>query len=229
MSDEEARENSALVEAASHNDVDTNIPKKSYVQLLNVWPGKSKHAVRTVLKCYLHMAESLTSPGIVFALLCASIVLGITPFSTNVLTLKGCAIGLSLTYNNVLENVYGWPAENVGLINVCPMKTPTLTNVSDRYYPSMFARNGICRLLGRQDHSLVGETQQRRAYSRTSLDTSYLPRYNRIRCSPPLWLHGGQFDWEFDLVGTIYGLEYLPIHLCLDAHYYDDVCGRGVA
>ena len=80
MSDEEARENLALVEAASHNDVDTNIPKKSYVQLLNVWPGKSKHAVRTVLKCYLHMAESLTSPGIVFALLCASIVLGTVPF-----------------------------------------------------------------------------------------------------------------------------------------------------
>ena len=80
MSDEEARENLALVEAASHSDVDYNIPKKSYVQLLNVWPGKSKHAVRTVLKCYLHMAESLTSPGIVFALLCASIVLGTTPF-----------------------------------------------------------------------------------------------------------------------------------------------------
>ena len=125
MSDEEARENLALVEAQSHHDVDANVPKKSYVQLLSVWPGKSKHAVRTVLKCYLHMAESLTSPGIVFSLLCASIVLG-TPRPNNYSDFKGCAIGLSLTYNSVLVNVYRWPAENVGLINVSPLKYTSL-------------------------------------------------------------------------------------------------------
>lgn len=51
------------------------------------------------------MAFSLTSLGIVYAALLSATVLG-------------CAIAISLTYNVVLEEYYGLPAQNVGLINV---------------------------------------------------------------------------------------------------------------
>ena len=51
------------------------------------------------------MLQSLCSPGIIYAILSSSVALR-------------CAVGMSLTYNTLLMQNYGWKAENVGLINV---------------------------------------------------------------------------------------------------------------
>jgi hypothetical protein len=56
-------------------------------------------------RSWLHMAQSLSSPGILYAVLTSSIALG-------------CGVGMSLTYNGVLVQDYGWAAQDVGLINV---------------------------------------------------------------------------------------------------------------
>ena len=103
LAEEELRDNLNLVE--SSHQLDANTPKKTYLQSLSLWSGKSPRAIRTILTCYLQMVESLTSPGVVFALLCAAIVLG-------------CSVGMSLTYNTVLTTVYSWAAIDVGLINI---------------------------------------------------------------------------------------------------------------
>lgn len=79
--------------------------KKSYPEMLKPWSGVSKDPIMIVLKCWLNMVRSLSSPGILYSLLLSAVVLG-------------CAIAISLTYNTVLEEDYGWPAENIGLINI---------------------------------------------------------------------------------------------------------------
>ena len=101
LSDAEAQEH--LAELEEHEDP-SNIPRKTYRQLINPWSGTTPNG-RRVVRAYIHMAEAFTSPGLIYALLVATIVLG-------------CAIGISLTYNAVLQENYGWPAANIGLINV---------------------------------------------------------------------------------------------------------------
>lgn len=90
-------------------DVNSNIPdearpKKSYTQMLALWQTPAKNPIQTVLITWFHMFEAFTSPGILYATLLASVVLG-------------CSIGMSLTYDTVLQG-YGWPAKNVGLVNL---------------------------------------------------------------------------------------------------------------
>ncbi|RDW84249.1 hypothetical protein BP6252_01839 [Coleophoma cylindrospora] len=80
-------------------------PKKTYSQMLRPWSGTATRPGRLIIMSWIHMAESFTSPGILYAVLLSSITLG-------------CTVGVSLTYNTVLENNYGWPAKNVGLINI---------------------------------------------------------------------------------------------------------------
>lgn len=103
MSDEEAQAYST--ELTQIETTSTQPAKKTYLQMLHPWSGAVENPGRIILMSYVHMLEAFTSPGIVFATLVASIVLG-------------CSIGASLTYNTVLETIYGWPAENVGLINI---------------------------------------------------------------------------------------------------------------
>ncbi|OJJ94979.1 hypothetical protein ASPACDRAFT_1908671 [Aspergillus aculeatus ATCC 16872] len=79
--------------------------KRSYRQMLSPWPGVSAHPMRTVLKTWWQMLESFSSPGVLYATLLASVVLG-------------ASVGVSLTYNTVLEYNYGWSASAIGLINL---------------------------------------------------------------------------------------------------------------
>ncbi|KAJ5096574.1 hypothetical protein N7456_007295 [Penicillium angulare] len=79
-------------------------PKHTYFQMLKPWQRPVGSPIQTILKTWFHMFEAFTSPGILYATLLASVVLG-------------CSIGMSLTYDNVLQS-YGWPAKNVGLINL---------------------------------------------------------------------------------------------------------------
>jgi len=103
LSDEEAQSRFQNVQDTSSS---TDIPlKKTYRQMLKPWSGVSPNAGRIIIMSWVHMAESFTSPGILFAVLISSITLG-------------CSIGVSLTYNTVLVDVYHWSSANVGLINI---------------------------------------------------------------------------------------------------------------
>ncbi|RAL07153.1 MFS general substrate transporter [Aspergillus homomorphus CBS 101889] len=79
--------------------------KKTYRQMLNPWSGVSAHPVRIVLKTWWQMLESFSSPGVLYATLLASVVLG-------------ASVGISLTYNTVLQYNYDWSAASIGLINL---------------------------------------------------------------------------------------------------------------
>ena len=77
----------------------------SYLRRIRPWSTPHPQPVRVILNSWKHMIQSFSSPGIVYAVLTSSIVLG-------------CAVGMSLTYNAVLIQSYGWAEQDVGLINV---------------------------------------------------------------------------------------------------------------
>ncbi|KAJ5937579.1 hypothetical protein N7454_003921, partial [Penicillium verhagenii] len=94
-----------LQEADNESSIaDTARPKKSYLQMLSPMGSLSKNPGRTVLMAWFHMIEAFSSPGILYATLLAAVVLG-------------SSVGISLTYDTVLES-YGWSANSIGLINL---------------------------------------------------------------------------------------------------------------
>lgn len=106
LSDEEAQIANINVHDIATTTTTSAPPEKStYLQMLKPWSEVAPHPLRLILTSWLHMAEAFTSPGILYSVLLSSITLG-------------CTIGVSLTYNTVLEVNYGWPAKNVGLINI---------------------------------------------------------------------------------------------------------------
>jgi hypothetical protein len=145
LSDTEAQDHLAELEDRQQDQSD--IPRKTYRQLVNPWSGTTPNGGRVVIRAYIHMAEAFTSPGLVYALLVATIVLG-------------CAIGISLTYNTVLQENYGWPAANIGLINVSTSFNTFMTSIhvldADRTSPSQHRSNALCRLPRGQVHTLDG-------------------------------------------------------------------------
>ncbi|GJC87709.1 putative MFS-type transporter C1271.10c [Colletotrichum liriopes] len=81
------------------------VERKSYLQRIKPWSTPHPQPLRVMLMSWKHMAESFSSPGILYAVLTSSIALG-------------CGVGMSLTYNTVLMANYHWKSEDVGLINV---------------------------------------------------------------------------------------------------------------
>ncbi|XP_014553255.1 hypothetical protein COCVIDRAFT_108177 [Bipolaris victoriae FI3] len=79
--------------------------KKTYLQRIKPWSTPQPRPFHVIVTSWLHMAQSLTSPGIIYAILTSSMALG-------------CLVGISLTYNEVLIQEYNWSPESVGLINV---------------------------------------------------------------------------------------------------------------
>ncbi|KAI9039330.1 MFS general substrate transporter [Aspergillus affinis] len=81
--------------------------KKSYVQMLKPWtpPFQGQSLIKTIPQTWLHICEAFTSPGILYATLLSSVVLG-------------ASVGMSLSYNTVLQYSYHWAPENIGLINL---------------------------------------------------------------------------------------------------------------
>jgi hypothetical protein len=79
-------------------------PKQTYIQMLSLSGKPTSNPTQTVLMAWFHMFEAFSSPGILYATLLSSVVLGST-------------VGMSLTYDTVLQS-YGWPAKSVGLINL---------------------------------------------------------------------------------------------------------------
>lgn len=80
-------------------------PKKTYRQMLNAWPRPCPHPIRNVLLTWWQMLETFSSPGIIYATLLSAVILG-------------GSVGVSLTYDTVLQYNYGWSAASIGLINL---------------------------------------------------------------------------------------------------------------
>ncbi|KAL4968213.1 major facilitator superfamily domain-containing protein [Aspergillus stella-maris] len=80
-------------------------PKKTHLQMLIPWSSPRESPLTLIPKTTLQIFEAFLSPGILYATLVASIVLG-------------SSIGMSLSYNKVLETNYHWPAMSIGLINL---------------------------------------------------------------------------------------------------------------
>lgn len=93
------------MELPATEDDGSNVPRQSYLQKIRPWSKPQKHPLRIILLTYVHMIQSLGSPGILYAILSSSVILG-------------CTIGMSLTYNEVLMVNYKWKPKDVGLINV---------------------------------------------------------------------------------------------------------------
>jgi hypothetical protein len=73
LSDTEAQAHLAELEGLPPS---TDIPRKTYRQLINPWSGTTPNGGRIIIRAYIHMAEAFTSPGLLYALLVATIVLG---------------------------------------------------------------------------------------------------------------------------------------------------------
>ncbi|KAL4768216.1 major facilitator superfamily domain-containing protein [Aspergillus nidulans var. acristatus] len=80
-------------------------PKKTYVQMLALWSSPTESPLTLIPRTTLQIFSAFLSPGILYATLVASVVLG-------------SSIGMSLSYNTVLQYNYHWPAESIGLINL---------------------------------------------------------------------------------------------------------------
>ena len=75
LTDEEAIQRFGQVQGNSQSDQQ----KRSFISRLNPFDGVSPNAFKTWLGAYLKIAQSCTSPGVVFATLASSISLGRIP------------------------------------------------------------------------------------------------------------------------------------------------------
>ncbi|KAL4903079.1 hypothetical protein BDW74DRAFT_56395 [Aspergillus multicolor] len=94
------------LETHDHPDVSEELrPKKTYLQMLVPWSSPTESSLTLIPRTTLQIFEAFMSPGILYATLVASVVLG-------------ASIGMSLSYNTVLQYNYHWPAKSIGLINL---------------------------------------------------------------------------------------------------------------
>ncbi|KAF4549102.1 Hypothetical protein D9617_23g005170 [Elsinoe fawcettii] len=102
LSDAEARARFGEVQNVTEND---NVEKKSYAQQLNPFQGVAPNSLRLGLGANLKMIQSCSSPAVMWAVLVASITLGI-------------GIAMSVTYATILTKLFGWSYKSVGLVNI---------------------------------------------------------------------------------------------------------------
>ncbi|KAI1845751.1 hypothetical protein JX266_008116 [Neoarthrinium moseri] len=101
LSDEDARERFGdLAQPLS-----TATEKRTFLQELKPWSPVAQNGFKIWAGAYGKILKSLSSPGVVFAMLASSISLGI-------------AVAISLVYSTILIEGYGWSPESVGLFNV---------------------------------------------------------------------------------------------------------------
>ncbi|KAL3471070.1 major facilitator superfamily domain-containing protein [Aspergillus californicus] len=80
-------------------------PKKTYLQMIVPWHSPTQSPWTLIPQTMFQIFQAFMSPGILYATLLASVVLG-------------SSIGMSLSYNTVLQYNYGWAAKSIGLINL---------------------------------------------------------------------------------------------------------------
>jgi len=102
LTDAEARERFGTVQETSEG---TTTGQKSYMQHLSPNSGRAPHPLRLALNSELKMLQCLSSPAVVWAVLAASISLGV-------------GIAMSLVYGTILTKSFGWSQASVGLVNV---------------------------------------------------------------------------------------------------------------
>ncbi|EED24414.1 conserved hypothetical protein [Talaromyces stipitatus ATCC 10500] len=106
LTEHETREYLELSGIHSSNEVPDELrTKKTYVQMLVPWSSPTENPLTFLPRVFFHIAQAYTSPAIIYATLLSAIVLG-------------SSIGISLTYNTVLEYSYNWSASSIGLINL---------------------------------------------------------------------------------------------------------------
>lgn len=101
VSDEEARQRFGDVMEMSN----TITEKKTFIQELKPWSPVAPNGFSIWLTAYTKILKSLSSPGVIFALMASSISLGI-------------GIGITLIYSAILVERYHWSQASVGLFNI---------------------------------------------------------------------------------------------------------------
>ncbi|KAK6406703.1 hypothetical protein LTR81_018631 [Elasticomyces elasticus] len=104
MPDDQAQDYLDSSNARGGFDDESGTPRKSYGQNLVPWSTPRPHPVRLILRTWLQMAISLTSPALLFVVLITSAALSGVIFQ-------------SLTFATTLIGV-GWSPKDLGLINV---------------------------------------------------------------------------------------------------------------
>jgi hypothetical protein len=103
-------ETQEYLETQGHPGRDDHIPeelrpKKTYLQMLIPWSSPTESPWTLIPRTTFQIFEAFISPGILYATLVSSVVLG-------------ASIGMSLSYNTVLQYNYGWAPKSIGLINL---------------------------------------------------------------------------------------------------------------
>lgn len=101
LTDAEARERIGQVQQPD----DQEYRQKTYVQHLNPVSGVAPNALKLGLGANVKMLQACSSPGVIYAILVSSIVLGI-------------GIAMSLVYASILTTSFHWSEKSVGLVNV---------------------------------------------------------------------------------------------------------------
>jgi hypothetical protein len=75
LSDEDARKRMGEIPEAE-TTIDSDVPKKTYMQLIKPFESMTPNGPRLALVSYIDMAKAFMSPGILFSVLLAAISLG---------------------------------------------------------------------------------------------------------------------------------------------------------
>ena len=102
LSDVEARER--LGDAMASGNRGELAPKRTYIQSLNPISSIAPDAAKLGLSALVKMAQSLSSPAVIWAIMATSITLGL-------------GISMTLTYGTILTTDFQWPTAHVGLVN----------------------------------------------------------------------------------------------------------------
>lgn len=81
LSDEQAK--AALAEIGNLQDnrnINHDIRKKTFLQTLDPWPGKTPHGLSIAGRSFLRMLLCFTSPGVLYAILAGAVTMGQLPF-----------------------------------------------------------------------------------------------------------------------------------------------------
>ncbi|KAH0271669.1 MFS general substrate transporter, partial [Aureobasidium melanogenum] len=101
LTDAEARQRFGVVQQSDSQEH----RQKTYLEHLNPISGVAPNALKLGLGAELKMFQALSSPGVIYAILVSSIVLG-------------TSIAMSLVYDSILTTEFHWSEKSVGLVNV---------------------------------------------------------------------------------------------------------------
>jgi hypothetical protein len=102
LSDQEALERFGTTR--EQNDNSTIPEQKTYLQHIRLYHGSAPQPLKVGLGALSKMAQSCSSPAVAWAILAASISLGV-------------GIAMSLVYGSILQTSFHWSGASIGLVN----------------------------------------------------------------------------------------------------------------